>query len=112
MTQRVMITGVTGWLGGRLARRLVRQPGIETIVGADSAPPRVRAHGIEFVRLPTEPAPLRAILEAARIDTVVEARPSQPAQADTLLAALDAAQPPPSRLVFCSSADYYGYDPA
>jgi UDP-glucose 4-epimerase len=111
MTRRVLVIGAAGWLGEQLARRLALDPRIEWIVGADAEVPQAYPEGIEFALLPGSSAALTELIEAGRIDTVVEARPPRPTDTRALLAALEATGTPPRTLLFRSSADYYGYDP-
>ncbi len=47
---RLFITGVSGYLGGLVCRRLEDDPLIERIVGADLDPPRVACSKLEFRR--------------------------------------------------------------
>lgn len=120
--RRVLITGLSTPWGGRLAQVLERDPGIETVVGIDTADPRHQLDRTEFVRVDLRAPLLERILAAAAIDTVIDTRllsqsrrdPSDtsdqpPGGATTaLLDACAAADSPVHKLVFCSSARYYG----
>ncbi len=124
-SRRILITGLSSYLGGRLAQALEREPEVEALIGIDVEDPRHELQRTEFVRADIEPGPLRRILRAAAIDTVVDTR----LIADPLLAPLDRAhevnvtgtanilQPAPRpaetlrKLVFKSSAHYYGWGP-
>jgi UDP-glucose 4-epimerase len=122
LSRRILITGLSSWWGGRLAQALEREPDIEALVGIDTGDPKHEFARTEFVRVQTEPGPLRRIIKAARIDTVIDTR----AITDPLLASpgrsrevnlggtaavLEACRPadsPVRKLVFKSSAGYYG----
>jgi UDP-glucose 4-epimerase len=121
-SRRILITGLSSWWGGRLAQELEREPAVEAIVGIDTEDPRHELERTEFVRVDTEQALLRRIVVAAAIDTVLDTR----LISDPLLASLDhvhrvnvegthnllaACSVPESRvrkLIFKSSARYYG----
>jgi len=81
----VLVTGVSRFLGARLAAELSRQPGVARVIGVDAEPPLVvgrtgpeRAGGgaagggtVEFVRADIcHPRVARLVIEA-RVDTVV-----------------------------------------
>lgn len=121
-SHRILITGLSSHLGGRLARELEPLRGIEAIIGVDTSDPRHELQRTEFVRVDTEYRLLRRIVHAAAIDTVIDTR----LIADPLLAApsrihavnvLGTAsvvmacsddRSPVRKLVFKSSANYYG----
>lgn len=69
--RRVLITGVSRYLGSELARRLAAAPGIEHVVGVDSAPPHRDLGGAEFVRADIRNPLITKILANAAVDTVV-----------------------------------------
>ncbi len=120
--RRVLIAGLSTCWGGRLAKALERVDEVEAIVGVDSADPTVELGRTEFVRVSSRHELLRRILGAARIDTVVDigllvdsgtaasrgAERGGAIETVDLLAACSCADSPVRRLVFCSSADYYG----
>lgn len=126
MATRVLLTGVTGFIGSHLAERLLGE-GLEVHGIAVEPPPhphlaavadRVRIHPADLADL----AGLRAAIAAARPDAVVhlagQAIPSLAAQdaggtvavnvvgTANLLAALE--DHPGTQLVYASSADVYG----
>lgn len=65
-----VVTGVSRYLGGKVAARLVDQPGVDRVIGVDVVPP---AHPLacEFVRVDIRDAALGRLLEDTGADTVV-----------------------------------------
>jgi UDP-glucose 4-epimerase len=127
--RRILVTGISTYWGGRLAQALERHPAVETIIGVDSNDPVHELERTEFVRVSNQHALLRRIVQAAEIDTVVDARlsvdvPSGGRQAAhehnvmgtlNIVAACAGPDSPVRKLVFKSSAHYYGVareDPA
>ncbi len=120
--RRILITGLSTHWGGRLAQILERDDAVEAIVGVDTDDPRHQLERTEFVRVENRASLLERILAAAAIDTVIDARlvgdPSQvpgdgveePAGSATaaILQACAASGSPVRKLVFRSSARYYG----
>lgn len=121
--RRVLVTGLSSFWGARLASLLESDPAIEAIVGIDPEAPSRELGRTEFVRVGPEHGPIERIIEAARIDTVVDTRIAlDPPQGDpassvhennvigtlNLLAACSAADSPVQRLVFRSSGLAYG----
>jgi UDP-glucose 4-epimerase len=120
--RRILITGLSSWWGGRLAQALEREPAVKAIIGIDTEDPRHELERTEFVRVDTEPSLLRRIISAAAIDTVVDIRligDPRLASVDhahrvnvdgtlSLLGACAAEGSPVRRLVFKSSARWYG----
>ena len=72
--RRVLITGLSTYWGGRLAQALEADPDVEAIIGVDNRDPTRELERTEFVRVGTQHALLRRIVEAAEIDTVVDSR--------------------------------------
>jgi UDP-glucose 4-epimerase len=119
---RVLITGLSSRWGGPLAQALERDRDVEAIVGIDTEDPRHELQRTEFVRVDAQPALIRRILAAAAIDTVVDTRMiTDPLTAPlarahqvnveataALLEALSAADLRVRRLIFKSSAQWYG----
>src|SRR5437870_1049838 len=120
--KRILVTGLSTYWGGRLAQALESDPGIETIIGVDSEDPRRELERTEFVRVSNEHALIRRIVRAAEIDTVVDTRlvvdsiMTSPRLAHennvigtlNILAACSDHDTPVRKLVFKSSAHYYG----
>jgi UDP-glucose 4-epimerase len=123
--RRVLITGLSSQLGGRLAQALEREAEVETIIGVDTEDPRHEFARTEFVRVAVERRPLRRIIRAAHIDTVLDTRllsdalraPVATVEAVNvvgtaeLLAACTGPESPVRTVIFKSSAAYYGCEP-
>ena len=73
-SKRILITGLSTYWGGRLAKALEADPSIEAIVGVDNEEPSVELERTEYVKVGTQHALLRRVVEAAEIDTVVDTR--------------------------------------
>jgi UDP-glucose 4-epimerase len=73
----VLITGVSRFLGGRLAAHLAADPQIERVIGIDAVPPRTadapRLGRTEFVRADIRNPLVAKVLSQARVTTVVHA---------------------------------------
>jgi len=120
--KRILITGLSTYWGGRLAQTLEKNPSVEAIIGVDSEDPTRELERTEFVRVSTQHALIRRIVKAAEIDTVVDSRlvvdsaVTSPRLAHennvigtlNILAACSNPDSPVRRLVFKSSAHYYG----
>ena len=74
MARRVLVTGLSSFWGGRLAQTLEKDPAIEAIIGVSPDDPTCELERTEFVRVGTQHALLRRIVQAAEIDTVVDSR--------------------------------------
>jgi UDP-glucose 4-epimerase len=121
---RILITGLSSQWGGRLAQELERDAQVETIVGVDTQDPRHELHRTEFVRVDTDDKLLRRIIHAASIDTVIDTRLTTDSLGTALrtahqvnvdgtaavLAACGGEASPVRKVVFKSSAHYYGYE--
>lgn len=124
--RRVLVTGLSTYWGGRLAAALETNPGIEVIIGVDSSEPTRELERTEYVKVGAQHGLIEKIVRAARIDTVVDTRlvvdsvrgpagirPESVHENNVIgtlniLAACSAADSPVRRLVFKSSAHWYG----
>jgi len=121
-SKRILITGLSTYWGGRLAQALERDPAIETVIGIDRTPPKMALDRTEFVQVADAHSLIRRIVDAAEIDTVVDTRlvvdsiVTSRARAHennvigtmNVLAACGGPDSPVRKLVFKSSARYYG----
>jgi UDP-glucose 4-epimerase len=77
MPQVILLTGVSQFVGSRLAARLAADPDIERIIGVDTVPPApADAHRLgrtEFVRADIRNPLIARIVAQAKVDTVVHA---------------------------------------
>jgi UDP-glucose 4-epimerase len=73
-SRRLLITGLSTYWGGRLAKSLEDHDEIEAIIGVDNEDPGVELERTEFVRVGAQHALLRRVVEAAEIDTVIDTR--------------------------------------
>jgi UDP-glucose 4-epimerase len=119
---RILVTGVSSFWGGRLARALEADERVETIIGVSPEDPTMELERTEFVRVGTQHALLRRIVQAAEIDTVIDSRlvvdsvQASPRDAHeinvigtmNILAACGGPRSPVRKVVFKSSAHYYG----
>lgn len=122
MSRRVLITGLSSYWGGRLAQELEKDPDIDVIIGVSTEDPNLPLERTEFVRIGTHHALLRRIVHAAEIDTVIDTRlivdsvtaPPKVAHEQNvigtmnILAACGGPDSPVTKVVFKSSAHYYG----
>lgn len=121
-SKRVLITGLSTYWGGRLAQALEQDPEIETVIGVDRRPPKVALERAEFVQVHDSHSLIRRIVQAAEIDTVVDTRLVVDSSVTTprrahennvigtlnVLAACGGPDSPVRKVVFKSSAHYYG----
>jgi UDP-glucose 4-epimerase len=124
--RRVLLTGLSTYWGGRLARALESNPEIEAIIGVDSKEPTRELERTEYVKVGVEHSLIEKIVRAADIDTVIDTRMIVDSARGTdggrptsvhennvigtlnILAACSAADSPVRRLIFKSSAHWYG----
>jgi UDP-glucose 4-epimerase len=119
---RVLITGVSTYWGGRLAQTLESDSQVETIIGVSPDDPSCPLERTEYVRVGLHHRLLRRIVQAAEIDTVIDTRlvvdsrsapPRVAHEANVIgtmniLAACGGPDSPVRKVVFKSSAHYYG----
>ena len=121
----VLVTGVSRYLGGRMAKVLTQADGVDRVIGVDVVPPRQDIGGAEFVRADIRNPIISKVISSAEVDTVVHMGViSTPVQAGgrmsmkeinvigtmQLLAACQKA-PTVQRLVVKSSSSVYGAGP-
>lgn len=71
MGRVVLVTGVARQLGGRFVRRVLREPGVDRVVGVDAVPPAHHLGGADFVRVDIRQPDIAGILVEHGVDTVV-----------------------------------------
>ncbi|HEX3792661.1 MAG TPA: NAD-dependent epimerase/dehydratase family protein [Pseudonocardiaceae bacterium] len=73
----VLVTGVSGYLGGHLAARLADDPSVGRIIAVDTVAPSAELAGLmgraEFVRADIRNPLIAKVIAGARVDTVVHA---------------------------------------
>ncbi len=69
--RRVLITGVSRYLGGRLATLLDADPQIESVIGVDTVPPRSDLGRTQFVRADIRNPLIAKVIATSEVDTVV-----------------------------------------
>jgi UDP-glucose 4-epimerase len=121
-SKRILITGVSSFWGGRLAQAIERDHTVEAIIGVGTDDPTCEFERTEFVRVGLQHALLRRIVHAAEIDTVIDTRlvveslqasPRVAHEANVIgtlniLAACGGPDSPVRKVVYKSSAHYYG----
>jgi len=119
---RVLVTGLSTFWGGTLARELEERDDVEVVVGLDTREPRVPLERTEFVRADATYSILERIVRSTQIDTVLHTHlivDSTTASGRTvheinvigtmnLLAAAGAAGSPVRKVIVKSSALTYG----
>ena len=71
MGRRVLVTGLSTFWGGRVAKTLEADPDCDVIVGLDTQPPTIELDRTEYVRVDENYSILARIVREARIDTIV-----------------------------------------
>jgi UDP-glucose 4-epimerase len=71
MGRRLLVTGVSGYWGGELARRLELSKEVEYIAGLDSRPPSTNLHRTEFIRADIRNPLISKLIPETGVDTVV-----------------------------------------
>ncbi len=126
MARVVLVTGVSRYLGGKMARILTDDPSVERVIGVDVVTPRGDIGGADFVRADIRNPIISKVIATAGVDTVVHmgviATPRQaggraPMKEINVIGTMQllaACQKAPSveKLVVKSSASVYGAGPA
>jgi UDP-glucose 4-epimerase len=121
-SRRILVTGLSTYWGGRLAKALEAFPEVEAVIGVDNEEPSVELERTEYVKVGAQHALLRRVVEAAEIDTVVDTRlvvdssttSSSKAHENNvigtmnILAACSGPSSPVRKVVLKSSTHYYG----
>jgi UDP-glucose 4-epimerase len=121
----VLVTGVSRYLGGRMAALLATDPAISTVIGVDVVAPELAIPGTEFVRADIRNPVIAKVMGEAGVDTVVHmgviATPKQAGGRSTMkeinvigtMQLLAACQRTPSvrSLIVKSTASVYGSGP-
>src|SRR3954467_9214596 len=121
-SRRILLTGLSTFWGGRLAQCLERDENAETSSGVGRTPAKGALDRTEFVRVADSHSLIRRIVDAAEIDTVVDTRLVVDSIVTTprlaheknvigtmnVLAACNRPDSPVRKVVFKSSAHYYG----
>src|SRR5215211_1495757 len=121
-SRRILVTGVSTYWGGRLVQRLEADDEVEAVIGIDRNPPKVELRRAEFVQVADSHSLIRRIVDAAEIDTVVDTRlvvdpivtTARRAHENNaigtlnVLAACNGPDSPVRKVVFKSTAHYYG----
>ncbi|MFF7206502.1 MULTISPECIES: NAD-dependent epimerase/dehydratase family protein [unclassified Streptomyces] len=71
MGKVVLVTGVARQLGGRLVRRILRDPGVDRVIGVDAVDPEHHLGGADFVRADIRQPAIARVLAEHDVDTVV-----------------------------------------
>ena len=125
MGRTVLVTGVSRYLGGRMAALLAADPQISTVIGVDVVAPDSPIAGTDFVRADIRNPVIAKVMGEASVDTVVHmgviATPKQAGGRSTMkeinvigtMQLLAACQRTPSvrSLVVKSTAAVYGSGP-
>jgi UDP-glucose 4-epimerase len=120
--RRVLVTGLSTYWGGRLAQALESFPEIDTIIGVDTRAPTRELERTEYVKVGNQHSLIQRIVQAAEIDTVIDTRLVVDAIATSrsdahennvigtlnILAACAGPDSPVRKLIFKSSAHWYG----
>jgi UDP-glucose 4-epimerase len=69
--RRVLVTGLSTFWGGRVAKQLEADPDVDVIVGLDREEPTVELERTEYVRTDESYSILARIVKATKVDTIV-----------------------------------------
>jgi UDP-glucose 4-epimerase len=69
--RRILITGISSYLGTELARRLEADPEVEYVAGLDTRPPRLGLEQTDFIEADIRSPTLLKLLPGTKVDTVV-----------------------------------------
>ena len=69
--QRILVTGVGTFWGGRTAQIIEQDPSVEVVVGLDTRPPTVPLERTEVVRADSSYSILSRLVQATEVDTIL-----------------------------------------
>ena len=69
--RRILITGISSYLGTELARRLEADPEVEYVAGLDTRPPRLQLEKTDFMEVDIRSPTLLKLLPQTNVDTIV-----------------------------------------
>ncbi|MEX2195596.1 MAG: NAD-dependent epimerase/dehydratase family protein [Thermoleophilaceae bacterium] len=72
--RRILITGVSSWLGTEVARRLEGHPEVEYVAGLDTRPPKTSLERTDFMDADIRNPVIAKLIPQAGVDTVVHNR--------------------------------------
>jgi UDP-glucose 4-epimerase len=72
--RRILITGVSSWLGTEVARRLESDPDVEYVAGLDTRPPRAPLERTDFMDADIRNPVIAKLIPQAEVDTIVHNR--------------------------------------
>ncbi len=71
MARVVLVTGVSRYLGARMARLLTADPQVDRVIGVDVVAPEADLGDVEFVRMDIRNPRISAVITSAVVDSVV-----------------------------------------
>lgn len=69
--ERILVTGATTPLGRHLVRRLIREPGVQYVVGAEPRASTEWIEGVELIEFPSDARELADLLRDEATDTIL-----------------------------------------
>jgi UDP-glucose 4-epimerase len=69
--RRILITGISSYLGTELARRLETDPEVEYVAGLDDRPPRASLERTDFIQADIRNPVIGKLIPQAEVDTIV-----------------------------------------
>jgi UDP-glucose 4-epimerase len=69
--RRILITGISSYLGTELARRLETDPEVEYVAGLDDRPPRAQLERTDFIEADIRSPVIAKLIPQCEVDTIV-----------------------------------------